>query len=814
MELRPRKGRSAQPPSTPTLVKPTPRKPPPRPSSRQKSAPVPPAIIITSDEDANTEELGDHDARVSPICNKENHENDLSVEFPLSEIVKPGRSVSSAIKLKAKSVSAVKERRVGVSYISEKRSIPSELKQGKGKASELKERNVGNRSLSEHESKGMDAVYKPQVEKEMASDLIVLDDDTECDEVDVTTAKSVKSFGDDDNGTSNESAREESRKKGEKSSLIRKLMTKARRVSKKEKEDVPNDGSSYTMPMEMNDQEQPIPSRVSNSTISDEFNQISLALSDDENDPVSEKKHTVTHSENGLNSQILNAVSVQKFQVQNECFNEENIRKRLFEESSGNSLPPTEKEPRNPLHEETCKLSTDSTRIINNDNGGGHDAEIVNPSSMEKLQAENECCNESIRQRLEESSANALSSSEEETSDPLCEEKCNLSTDSTRIMNNNIDGGRVESTIEMVDGYEEPRKEFSEGSEEIEQSNTEILDDAEEIGEKPAADPDALCNECNHGDTEEDSQHDERVEVNSVNTSFTGRISYEVCESVKEPSSVQVVPSNRRAIDTNQDPVQHDQYFSSDSEENSDNNTESSSSDDGEDQDEENLASIFASSMKKHLQISEPRKIQTNQDVQEGVRPLMDAGSKGPDANGTIRRWSPKVTLSAKKKVGTSETKPTSFWLKNKSLQDGLCVPPLSRDKLNKLARKQRKDTAGDKWFNVPAPIMTPELKQELQLVKLRGVLDPKRHYKAEDSRGLPKYFQVGTVVGGPADFYSGRLTKREQKASLASELLADSSLSAYRKRKYLEIQDQKQAGGKGFFKKKQKKRKPSWAHI
>ncbi|KAH7293759.1 hypothetical protein KP509_28G041200 [Ceratopteris richardii] len=109
---------------------------------------------------------------------------------------------------------------------------------------------------------------------------------------------------------------------------------------------------------------------------------------------------------------------------------------------------------------------------------------------------------------------------------------------------------------------------------------------------------------------------------------------------------------------------------------------------------------------------------------------------------------------------------------------------------------------------------MTPELKQELQLVKLRGVLDPKRHYKAEDSRGLPQYFQVGTVVGGPADFYSGRLTKREQKASLASELLADSSLSAYRKRKYLEIQDQKQAGGKGFFKKKQKKRKPSWAQI
>ena len=34
---------------------------------------------------------------------------------------------------------------------------------------------------------------------------------------------------------------------------------------------------------------------------------------------------------------------------------------------------------------------------------------------------------------------------------------------------------------------------------------------------------------------------------------------------------------------------------------------------------------------------------------------------------------------------------------------------------------------------------------------------------------------------GGQTDFYSGRLTKKEWKCSLADEILADSSVTAYR---------------------------------
>ncbi|GJY33315.1 rRNA-processing protein FCF2-like protein [Tanacetum coccineum] len=86
----------------------------------------------------------------------------------------------------------------------------------------------------------------------------------------------------------------------------------------------------------------------------------------------------------------------------------------------------------------------------------------------------------------------------------------------------------------------------------------------------------------------------------------------------------------------------------------------------------------------------------------------------------------------------------------------------------------------------------------EDQSLYLRNVMDPKRHYKKGDSKlnSFPKYFQVGTVVEPVSEYYNSRLTKRERKATLADELLADQSLKVYRKRKVQEIEAKSQPGG------------------
>lgn len=40
---------------------------------------------------------------------------------------------------------------------------------------------------------------------------------------------------------------------------------------------------------------------------------------------------------------------------------------------------------------------------------------------------------------------------------------------------------------------------------------------------------------------------------------------------------------------------------------------------------------------------------------------------------------------------------------------------------------------------------------------------------------------QVGTVMESASDFFTGRLTKKERKATIADELLSDRTLAQYR---------------------------------
>ncbi|KAI3737831.1 hypothetical protein L2E82_27844 [Cichorium intybus] len=151
--------------------------------------------------------------------------------------------------------------------------------------------------------------------------------------------------------------------------------------------------------------------------------------------------------------------------------------------------------------------------------------------------------------------------------------------------------------------------------------------------------------------------------------------------------------------------------------------------------------------------------------------------------------WEPKLPslLSGTKNVSNHKSQNVSetslLYKPNSELIDGLFVPPNDPKRFE---------------FDMPAPTLTPELKKDLQLLKLRNVIDPKRHYKKGDSKlnTFPKYFQVGTVVEPVAEYFTSRLTKRERKATLADELLSDQSLKVYRKRKVREIEEKNQPGG------------------
>lgn len=112
--------------------------------------------------------------------------------------------------------------------------------------------------------------------------------------------------------------------------------------------------------------------------------------------------------------------------------------------------------------------------------------------------------------------------------------------------------------------------------------------------------------------------------------------------------------------------------------------------------------------------------------------------------------------------------------------------------------RAEREKTTGDAWFNMKAPEITQELKGDLQLLKMRGSMDPKRFYKKNDREGLPKYFQMGTVVDSPVDFYHSRIPKKERKRTMVEELLADAEFRHKNKKKFQTIMAEKAAQGAG----------------
>ena len=121
------------------------------------------------------------------------------------------------------------------------------------------------------------------------------------------------------------------------------------------------------------------------------------------------------------------------------------------------------------------------------------------------------------------------------------------------------------------------------------------------------------------------------------------------------------------------------------------------------------------------------------------------------------------------------------------------------------------KPTAGSAWFDLPKTELTTELKRDLQLLRMRSVLDPKRHYKKESGKaGPPQYSQVGTIVEGPTEFFSSRIAKRDRKKTFVEEALAVERENKRFEAKYRNIQTLKQSGKQSYYKNLRAKRNTS----
>ena len=124
-------------------------------------------------------------------------------------------------------------------------------------------------------------------------------------------------------------------------------------------------------------------------------------------------------------------------------------------------------------------------------------------------------------------------------------------------------------------------------------------------------------------------------------------------------------------------------------------------------------------------------------------------------------------------------------------------VKPLNENYLEKKRkREENKRTTGPKWFNMKAPELTTELKQELKAVQLGNLSQPFQFHKKNDRKGYAKFFQIGTIQDNILDGKANRLKKSEIKNTIAQQLLDFDLEQNYTLRKFNEYQEQRKKIG------------------
>ncbi|CZT46416.1 probable FCF2 Essential nucleolar protein involved in the early steps of 35S rRNA processing [Rhynchosporium secalis] len=187
---------------------------------------------------------------------------------------------------------------------------------------------------------------------------------------------------------------------------------------------------------------------------------------------------------------------------------------------------------------------------------------------------------------------------------------------------------------------------------------------------------------------------------------------------------------------------------------------------------------------------------------------LMSTASSIESSLPKITMKSPIVSYIKSTKTGAQVDRSHLVTEKERKLANGsrIVEDPIT---IKKRAEEDKKASAGADWFNMPRTNLTPELKRDLQLLRMRDVLDPKRHYKKDNKKQqIPEFSQVGTIIQGPTEYFSSRLMNKDRKRTLVEEVLAGEKSSGRFKSKYNEIQEAKTSGKKAHYKKLRDSRK------
>ena len=106
---------------------------------------------------------------------------------------------------------------------------------------------------------------------------------------------------------------------------------------------------------------------------------------------------------------------------------------------------------------------------------------------------------------------------------------------------------------------------------------------------------------------------------------------------------------------------------------------------------------------------------------------------------------------------------------------------------LSKREKKSKEQEKLDKWFGMAKKEMTKDIENDLTILKLRRYLNPSSFVNRDQTKHLPKYFEVGREV---VDGFNRN--QKKAKGSIFERMVQMDEESGYTKKKFREIQTEK----------------------
>ncbi|KAH0791886.1 deoxynucleotidyltransferase terminal-interacting protein 2 [Histomonas meleagridis] len=105
---------------------------------------------------------------------------------------------------------------------------------------------------------------------------------------------------------------------------------------------------------------------------------------------------------------------------------------------------------------------------------------------------------------------------------------------------------------------------------------------------------------------------------------------------------------------------------------------------------------------------------------------------------------------------------------------------------------KQKSETSGDNWFNIPKANLTEEDKRDWEILRMRSVLKRGGAGAVELPEKPPEFLQFGVVQDNPIEGRRGRVAKRYRAPTIAESLAKDEGFREYLEMNYSKMNKKK----------------------